>query len=139
MAEVEVYQLRVYLRQISPMIWWRLLVRSDSTIEDLHYTLQIAMSWTDYHLHHFRIRGRCYGISRIHGPSFRDQAQDVSLNSFQLRLRERFLYEYDFIDRGSMRFVLKKCSLLIQPRLIHYVRVVQKQHHLKIVVARDAS
>jgi len=108
MAEVEVYQLRVYLRQISPMIWRRLLVRSDSTIEDLHYTLQIAMSWTDYHLHQFRIRGRRYGISRIHGPSFRDQAQDVSLNSFQFRLRERFLYEYDFIDQWEHEIRVEK-------------------------------
>ena len=38
-AQVEVYQLRVWLREISPLIW-RLLVRSDSTITDLHYTMQ---------------------------------------------------------------------------------------------------
>lgn len=99
MAEIEVYQLRVYLRQISPMIWRRLLVRGDSTIADLHYTLQITMSWTDYHLHQFRIRGKRYGISRIHGPTFRERAQDVPLSRFQFRLRERFLYEYDFIDQ----------------------------------------
>ena len=47
----EVYQLHVWSREISPMIWRRLLVRSDSTIADLHYTLQIAMGWEGYHLH----------------------------------------------------------------------------------------
>jgi hypothetical protein len=36
-----IYQLKVVLLGISPMIWRRLLVKSDSTIEDLHYTLQI--------------------------------------------------------------------------------------------------
>ncbi|HEX9867129.1 MAG TPA: plasmid pRiA4b ORF-3 family protein, partial [Candidatus Tectomicrobia bacterium] len=36
---VAVYQLRVRLREISPMIWRRLLVRSDSTLADLHYAL----------------------------------------------------------------------------------------------------
>ncbi len=56
--EVEIYQLRVYLREISPTIWRRLLLRSDSTITDLHYTLQIAMGWTDFHLHQFVIRGK---------------------------------------------------------------------------------
>jgi len=54
----EVYQIRVYLWQISPMIWRRLLVRSDSTIADLHYTLQISMGWTDSHLNRFVIRGQ---------------------------------------------------------------------------------
>jgi hypothetical protein len=34
--EPVVYQLRVVLRSISPLIWRRLLVRSDSTIADLH-------------------------------------------------------------------------------------------------------
>jgi hypothetical protein len=35
------------------MILRRLLVRSDNTIADLHYTLQIAMGWEGYHLHRF--------------------------------------------------------------------------------------
>jgi hypothetical protein len=108
MAEIEVYQLRVYLRQISPMIWRRLLVLGDSTIEDLHYALQIAMSWTDYHLHQFRIRGKRYGVSRIHGASFRDRAQDVPLSRFQFRLHERFLYEYDFIDQWEHEIRVEK-------------------------------
>ena len=32
----EVYLLHVWIRQISPMIWRRILVRSGSTIADLH-------------------------------------------------------------------------------------------------------
>jgi hypothetical protein len=33
-ASAAVYRLHVWIRQISPMIWRRLLVRSDSTIAD---------------------------------------------------------------------------------------------------------
>jgi hypothetical protein len=44
------------------MIWRRLLIRSDSTLTDLHHTLQIAFGWTDFHLHQFRIRGCHYSI-----------------------------------------------------------------------------
>lgn len=40
---IEVYQLRIWIKGISPMIWRRLLVKSNSTIADLHYTIQIAM------------------------------------------------------------------------------------------------
>jgi hypothetical protein len=50
---VQVYQLRIWIREISPQIWRRLLVRSDSTIAQLHDALQIAFGWTDEHLHQF--------------------------------------------------------------------------------------
>ena len=36
------YQLRVVLRGISPLIWRRLLVRSDSTVAELHEAIQVA-------------------------------------------------------------------------------------------------
>ena len=69
---VQVYQLRIWIRQISPQIWRRLLVRSDSTIAQLHDTLQIVFGWMDEHLHQFLIRGKPYGIGRSGGTSFDD-------------------------------------------------------------------
>ena len=57
-----VFQLRVVLRGISPLIWRRILVRSDSTIADLHATLQLALGWSDDHLHRFVAHGREYGV-----------------------------------------------------------------------------
>lgn len=94
----EVYLLHVWIRQISPMIGRRLLVRSDSTLAALHDTIQIAFGWTDSHLHRFRIHGRDYGVSRLGGPAFSSDARQVRLADFQFRLNERFLYEYDFGD-----------------------------------------
>lgn len=80
------------------MIWRRLLVRSDSTIADLHYTLQIAFGWSDSHLHCFHIHGKDYGVGHSGGMSFADDPETVHLAGFQFRMRERFLYEYDFND-----------------------------------------
>jgi hypothetical protein len=97
-GKVSVYQFRVRLREISPDIWRRLLVRSDSTIADLHYTLQIAMGWSDFHLHQFIIHGKRYGVSRIGGMWFSDDPKQVKLEDFRFRINERFLYEYDFGD-----------------------------------------
>jgi Plasmid pRiA4b ORF-3-like protein len=94
----EVYQLHVWIRQISPMIGRRLLVRSDSTLADLHAIIQIAFGWTDAHLHRFRIHGRDYGLSRIGGPTFPHKAHAVRLDSFRFRRNEWFLYEYDLRD-----------------------------------------
>jgi hypothetical protein len=110
--DVEVYQHRVYLRQISPMIWRRLLVRSDSTIANLHYTLQISMGWTDSHLNRFVIRGKEFGVAHIGGMSFTDDPRAVRLDSFRFRRYERFLYEYDFRDKWQHEIRLEGRSSL---------------------------
>lgn len=81
------------------MIWRRVKVRSDSTIADLHYIIQIAMGWTDTHLHRFIIHGKDYGIAQIGGMSFSDDPRVVKLSDLGGRWTERFLYEYDFGDR----------------------------------------
>jgi hypothetical protein len=80
------------------MIWRRVLVRSDTTIADLHAIIQIAFGWADDHLHQFIIRGKHYGVGRWGGPSFRDDAHRISLSRFRFRDKERFVYEYDFGD-----------------------------------------
>ena len=101
-AERVIYQLKVVLLGISPMIWRRILVSSHSTIEDLHYTIQLAMGWEDIHLHHFQIHGKHYGITQPGGTVFSDCASEVKLGSFGLRLKEKLLYEYDFSICPSM-------------------------------------
>ncbi|MCB0139605.1 MAG: plasmid pRiA4b ORF-3 family protein [Caldilineaceae bacterium] len=108
LASIEIYQLRVYLREISSMIWRRFLVRSDNTIADLHHTLQIAMGWEDAHLHEFIIRGKRYGISWLGGIVFSDNAHQVQLSDLRLRVNERFLYEYDFYDQWQHEIRLEK-------------------------------
>ena len=93
-----IYQLKVVLLGISPMIWRRILVRSDSTIADLHYIIQIAMGWKDEHLHQFLIHGVHYGISYPGVGGFINNAHEVKLSRFGLREREKFSYEYDIFS-----------------------------------------
>ncbi len=93
-----IYQLKVVLLGISPMIWRRIGVRSDSTIADLHYIIQIAMGWKDEHLHQFLIHGVHYGISYPGTGGFINNAHEVKLSQFGLREREKFSYEYDFFS-----------------------------------------
>jgi hypothetical protein len=62
---VQVYQLKVGLRDCSTMIWRRLLVTSDTTIAQLPTILQIAMGWEDLHLHRVSLPVRkCKGPMR---------------------------------------------------------------------------
>ena len=120
LSAVEVYQLRVFLRQISPMIWRRLLVRSDSTIADLHYTLQIAMGWDDFHLHQFTIRGKHYGVSYECGLIF----------EIMLKMFDRVIFSFagtsdsststTLVISGSMKSGLKKHYPWTQRRPIRF-------------------
>ncbi len=79
-------------------MWRRLLVRTDSTIADLHAVLQASFGWSDDHLHRFEIHGCEYGISYLGGISFWDDARKVRLDGLGLRVGERFVYEYAFGD-----------------------------------------
>jgi hypothetical protein len=97
--QIEIYQLYIGLREVSPATWRRLLVRSDSTIFDLHYTLQLAFGWSDSHLNRFLIHGRQYGVAKIGGCIFWDDPTEIKLSELKLRIKQRFVYEYDFYDQ----------------------------------------
>lgn len=90
------------------MIWRRFLVRSDSTIADLHYILQLVMGWTDTHLHTFVIHGKDYGVYHSGGMIFADDPTQVHLRDFQFRVHERFLYTYDFGDNWEHEVRVEK-------------------------------
>src|SRR6266700_3340131 len=85
---VQVYQLRIWIRKVSPQIWRRLLVRSDSTIAELHDILQIAFGWSDEHLHQFLIRGKPYGIGRS-GAGLALQSSAIRKSDPRLACRQR--------------------------------------------------
>jgi Plasmid pRiA4b ORF-3-like protein len=84
---LSLYQLRIVLCGISPFIWRRVLVRSETTLAHLHAILQILFAWSDEHLHRFHIKE--YGSSGV-------QTRRVLLSDLQLHRGERFRYVYDF-------------------------------------------
>ena len=86
-----IYQLRIVLREISPLIWRRLLVRSDTTLAHLHTMLQIAFDWSDEHLHTFHIHGKDYGSNGA-------DTRPVRLSTLRLRRGERFRYVYEALS-----------------------------------------
>lgn len=86
---LSLYQLRIVLCGISPLIWRRVLVRSEPTLAHLHAILQILFAWRDEHLHSFYIHGRECGSSGV-------QTRRVLMSDLQLHRGERFQYVYDF-------------------------------------------
>ena len=110
-----VYQFRVVVQGISPLIWRRLLVRSDMSLATLHATLQIVFAWSDEHLHCFRVHGREYGSTRSGGPSFDVDPCHVPIAALRLHRGERFSYVYNFIDHWVCDLRLE-AMLPVDPR-----------------------
>ena len=106
-SQPEAYCVHVWIRGIHPMLWRRFLVRSDSTLADLHVLLQIGFDWTDFHLHRFRIRKKDYAVPRPGGLGCHD-ARQIKLADLHFRINERFLYEYDFGDLWQHQVRIEK-------------------------------
>ncbi len=111
--EPVIYQFRVALVGISPLIWRCLLVRSNTSIADFHHILQISFGWMDAHLHQFLIHAKRYGQSRSGGGVFTDDPREIKLADFRLRVGEKFLYEYDFGDCWQH---LIRVEVILQPQ-----------------------
>src|SRR5580704_691435 len=54
-SSIAIYQLRVVLCGVSPLVWRRLLVVITTSIAELHEILQSAFGWSGEHLHRFLI------------------------------------------------------------------------------------
>ena len=103
-----IYQIKIALNGIRPAIWRRLLLPSTMTLGELHDVLQIAMGWTDSHLHQFIAGNECYGVL---DPEFTDEINDE--NQFRIRQLlkkedDHLTYEYDFGDGWEHDVVLEK-------------------------------
>jgi hypothetical protein len=103
------YQLKVTLTGSKPPIWRRILVPSDITLGRLHDVLQIAMGWTDSHLHQFEHEGRPYGVPEP-GWDFEPVSDEQRARLDRLLRGEKdwLRYEYDFGDGWVHRVTLEK-------------------------------
>ena len=84
-----IYQLRIVLRGISPLIWRRLLVRCNTTLAQLHHILQRIFDWSGEHLHAFHIYGKDDGSNGA-------DTRDVRLRDVRLHPGARLWSIYDF-------------------------------------------
>jgi hypothetical protein len=98
-SEVNVYQVKVYLKFVEPLIWRQCLIPGDATFDEIHLMLQAIMGWENYHMHMFSIAGKRYGA-----PDNEELDMDL-LNEAEYRLDQLITkpgdmieYEYDFGD-----------------------------------------
>jgi len=85
------------LEDIDPPIWRRLLVPGSIRLSKLSDVLQVAMGWTNSHLHSFTVGDDHYGMHVEDWPD--NEVDEKTVTVLQaLHGHDRFLYEYDFGD-----------------------------------------
>ena len=105
-----IYQLKVTLDVIEPTIWRRLLVPDNISLAELHEILQLAMGWTNSHLHEFTIARKNYGDPEdddLDNHGTKDE-KDYQLNQLYLREKSKFSYLYDFGDNWEHTISVEK-------------------------------
>ena len=103
-----VYQLKVTLRDSKPPIWRRLLVSNSATLYTLHQIIQIAMGWTDSHLHQFILENKRYSVP---SPDDWEPVMDerrYELNQIVPAENYKFVYVYDFGDSWDHEILVEK-------------------------------
>lgn len=116
-----VYRLKVTLKGSKPPIWRRLEVPGDITLAKLHQILQVAMGWTDSHLHSFKIGETYY---QEPAPDFYPEfslaeAKDekrFKLQQVAFREKMKILYEYDFGDSWEHEILVEKILPMMEER-----------------------
>jgi len=102
-----IYQLKITLKHITPPIWRRVQVASNTPLGKLHEIIQQAMGWTNSHLHAFEIDEERYGP-----PGLDEESTDLDYSKIKLQdvaaEESRFAYEYDFGDGWNHEIVVEK-------------------------------
>jgi hypothetical protein len=101
-----IYQLKIYLQDTKPSVWRRVLVKENTTMEQLHRIIQISMGWEDCHLYQFIIKGDVFGSAEIDYPGRKDN--NAKLSSFKFNEKNKIIYEYDFGDNWQHIITVEK-------------------------------
>jgi len=101
------FQIKVTLRDIKPPIWRRLLVAPEIKLDRLHDVLQVALGWTNSHLHQFETPEGYFA-----NPAFEleetQSSTKATLKSVLYGAKSSIRYEYDFGDGWDHQILLEK-------------------------------
>lgn len=105
---MQIYQLKITLKESRPPIWRRFQVRSDVTLAKLHRIIQEVMGWFDGHLHQFIVGRIYYGVPDPDDLSETRDERKVRLDQILSVPGRKIVYEYDFGDGWEREIVLEK-------------------------------
>ena len=101
-------ELRIDLDGVQPPIWRTLIVPASIGLDAMHCIIQVAMGWTNSHLHEFRKGKNRYGALNAGGDFDREVEDegDFCIAELLQRPRQKLVYMYDFGDGWSHTITL---------------------------------
>ncbi|MDO8705711.1 MAG: plasmid pRiA4b ORF-3 family protein [Sulfuricaulis sp.] len=121
-SKAPIYRIKVTLRHIAPPVWRRIEIPADIKLGKLHDVLQMAMGWTDSHLHGFRVGRTSYGVPDPNFPGDFNNERNVRLNQIADE-GNTIIYDYDFGDGWEHDLKIEK-TLPPEPGA-HYPRCIK--------------
>jgi len=108
----KIYQIKIALKESKPKIWRRLLVPSDLLLSHFHEVIQVAMGWTNSHLHQF-IKNKTFYTEKMIGDDLWDEMGNVDYSGMKIsdllkKEKDKIIYEYDFGDSWKHDITLEK-------------------------------
>jgi hypothetical protein len=112
-ADATLYHLEVTLEATEPRIWRRLQVPANANLGWLHAVIQVAMGWTNSHLHQFRAGEALYSDLKNNYAEFEGDPEILDENKATLqqlapREKDMLVYEYDFGDSWIHELTVEK-------------------------------
>jgi integrase/recombinase XerD len=104
-APAPVYQMKVTLLGVRPLVWRRFQVTSDQTLYQLHLVLQTVMGWENYHLYEFSLAN-----AFLYGENDHDLENTSGVRLDQLVHAEKqiFYYTYDMGDYWEHEILVER-------------------------------
>jgi len=112
--------------QDKPSVWQLIEIAEDQTLHDLHRIILSAVKFDSDHLYSFFISGRAwddeteYASPYGEGPS----AAQVKIGDLSLRMKQRFLYLFDYGDEH--RFEVQLVDINAEAPKGRYPKIVEK-------------
>ncbi|EAY26419.1 plasmid pRiA4b ORF-3 family protein [Microscilla marina] len=104
----KIYQLKVTLMDVTPVIWRKIQVPQDILLPDLHKVIQTAMGWKNSHLHQFEHKRNFYAAPTPWGEMESEDYRDVKLGQLLKKENDKLIYTYDFGDSWQHNVVLEE-------------------------------
>jgi hypothetical protein len=108
----KIIQIKITLRYTQPVIWRRVLVGKAIIFDAFHHVIQVAMGWTNAHLHEFNVNGVRIGMPLDDfDADFSEGLIDdttVTLEAMLDRVKQTFNYTYDFGDSWEHAITVEK-------------------------------
>lgn len=112
-----IYQFKIILKEIKPLVWRRIQAPEGYSLYDLHVAIQDSFPWGGYHLHEFstvtlkETERKHYGLPDPDNSDWRQVTPDWETkikDIFQINGNKALNYDYDFGDNWQHRVELEE-------------------------------